>query len=125
MAQVDPDDDDQRRYVVFHHRYDPDRRERRPVLVTAFDDPVEFEDFLQRYHADLQPRIRDGQADRREHLSGVVREPGDQRRARQQRMASRSHASWGQPAAILSDTDLGAADGPAHTAFLAEDPDTT
>ncbi len=124
MAQVDPDDDDQRRYVVFHHRYDPDRRERRPVLVTAFDDPVEFEDFLQRHHADLQARIRDGQADPREHLSGVLREPGDQRRARQQRMASRAMRHGVNPAR-LPDVDPGTADGLAHAALLAEAPDTT
>jgi hypothetical protein len=124
VAQVDPDDDDQRRYVVFHHRYDPDRRERRPVLVTAFDDPVEFEDFLQRHHADLQARIRDGQADPREHLSGVLREPGDQRRARQQRMASRAMRHGVNPAR-LPDVDPGTADELAHAALLAEAPDTT
>ena len=116
MAQVDPDDDDQRRYVVFHHRYDPDRRERRP------DDPVAFEDFLQRCHVDLQARIHDGQADPRGHLSGVVREPGDQRRARQQRLASRAIRHGVNPA-VLSDMDLGTADGLAHGASLAADPD--
>jgi hypothetical protein len=94
------------------------------VLVTAFDDPVEFEDFLQRSHADLQARIRDGQADPREHLTGVLREPGDQRRARQQRMASRAIRHGVSPAR-LPDVDPGTADELAHAALLAEAPDTT
>jgi hypothetical protein len=49
---MDPDDGDQRRFVVFHRRYDPDRRVRRPMRVAAFDEVAQFEAFVQRYRAD-------------------------------------------------------------------------
>jgi hypothetical protein len=43
MAKVDADDDTIRRFVVQHYRYDPDRHERRPVVIAAFDNEAECE----------------------------------------------------------------------------------
>ena len=71
VASVDPDDDAVARYVVTHYRYDPDRRERRHVVVAAFDNPDEF-------HADIdlraeQLRIRRARGediDRLERITG-------------------------------------------------------
>ena len=37
VAEVDPDEDTIARWVVAHYRYDADRRERRHVVVAAFD----------------------------------------------------------------------------------------
>jgi len=41
MARVDPDDD-KRRYIVRHYRHDPERHDRRHVVVAAFDSRREF-----------------------------------------------------------------------------------
>jgi hypothetical protein len=43
VAEVDPDDDSIRRFIVRHYRYDPDRHERRHVVVAAFDSEREFD----------------------------------------------------------------------------------
>ena len=50
MARVDPDEDSICRWVVWRYRYDPDRRERRNVVVAAFDNAREF-------HADIEKRV--------------------------------------------------------------------
>lgn len=77
MAEVDPDDDTIRRFVVMHYRYDPDRHERRNVIVAAFDDETEFNTQIDALAADLRARrsISDLQ-DPSERISGVVLEPG-------------------------------------------------
>jgi hypothetical protein len=77
MAAVDPDDDSIRRYVVRHYRYDPDRHERRHVVVAAFDRQSEFKAYLEATAATLGARRENGEdVDPREHVSGVVYEPG-------------------------------------------------
>jgi hypothetical protein len=43
MAQVDPADDSIKRFIVRHYRYDPERRERRHVVVAAFDNEPEYQ----------------------------------------------------------------------------------
>src|SRR3984893_19167673 len=65
VAAVDPDDDTIARWVVAHYRSDPDRRERRHVVVAAFDNPDEF-------HADIHARAEQLRA-RRESGDGVDR----------------------------------------------------
>lgn len=80
MARVDPNDDDIRRWIVWHYRYDPDRNERRNVVVAAFDNPDE-------YHADIAERAeqlrarkeRGEDVDPAEHISGLLQEPGYRR----------------------------------------------
>ena len=42
MATVDPNDDNIKRYVVRRYVYDPERRDRRHQVVSAFDNEQEF-----------------------------------------------------------------------------------
>ncbi len=82
MGRVEPEDDSIRRFIVRHYRYDPARRERRHVVVAAFDNEPEFLACAERIRAEIaQRREREERADPREHASGVVCEPGYLRRA--------------------------------------------
>jgi hypothetical protein len=93
MARVDAEDDDIRRFVVWHYRYDPERRERRHVLVAAFDDQSEFEAYLRQTQRDLkQRRAGDPGFDPQEHVSGTTHEPGHRRRAANGRLIRRAMA---------------------------------
>jgi hypothetical protein len=65
VAEVEPDDDSIRRFIVWHYRYDPDRHERRHVVVAAFDNDREFEACLEATEAELRRRRGTGEpADR-------------------------------------------------------------
>ncbi|HEY3087101.1 MAG TPA: hypothetical protein VII16_08460 [Actinomycetes bacterium] len=91
MSQVDPDDDNIRRLIVRHYRYDPDRHERRHLLVAAFDNEREFDACLEAMEAELSRRRERGDAvDPREHVSGVVHEPGHRRRQQNARILVRA-----------------------------------
>ena len=82
MARVDASDDSIRRFVVSHYRYDPQRHERRHVVVDAFDDEAEFLQSMESIRRDIdERRAAGGHVDRNEHASGVVYEPGARRRA--------------------------------------------
>lgn len=79
---VDPADDGIRRFVVRHYRYDPERRERRHVVVAAVDNEVEFHALIESVEADIRRRRMAGEpVGRNEHASGTVYEPGDRQRA--------------------------------------------
>lgn len=87
MAEVDPEDDAIERFVVRHYRYDPDRRERRHVVVAAFDNEPEFMARIhQESHALDERRASGGQVDPRGHITGVVLEPGHARLAANARL---------------------------------------
>jgi hypothetical protein len=82
VGRVEPDDDSIRRFIVHHYRYDPGRRERRHVVLAAFDSEPEFLACVRRVEAEIaQRREREEGVDPREHASGVVHEPGYLRRA--------------------------------------------
>ena len=82
MAEVDPKDDTIRRFVVRHYRYDPSRRERRHVVVAAFDNERQFLAGIEQIRGEIERRRQRGEdVDPREHASGVVYEPGYLRRA--------------------------------------------
>jgi hypothetical protein len=82
VGRVEPEDDSIRRFIVHHYRYDPARRERRHVVVAAFDNEPEFLACVERVRAEIaQRREREEHVDPREHASGVVHEPGYLRRA--------------------------------------------
>ena len=91
VARVDPEDDSRRRYIVRHYRYDPDRRERRHVVVAAFDTRREFNACLRAASAEIERRKAAGeQVDPGEHVSGTVHEPGSRRRAANGRLVTRA-----------------------------------
>lgn len=82
MPRVDPEDDSIERFIVRHYRYDPQRRERRHVVVAAFDNKQEFRACLDRVQDQIRARRDRGEpVDPAEHASGSVHEPGYQRRA--------------------------------------------
>lgn len=91
MARVDPDDDARRRYIVRHYRYDPERHERRYVVVAAFDSPKEYERCLRAVSEEIDRRKETGEHfDPREHASGTVYEPGSRRQAADGRLVMRA-----------------------------------
>jgi hypothetical protein len=91
MAQVDPADDSIVRFVVYHYRYDPQRRERRPVLVAAFDNEREYRACMDRVQSDIKRRREAGErVDLAEHASGLVHEPGYLRRAANGHLVTRA-----------------------------------
>lgn len=82
MARVDPEDDTIERFIACHYRYDPQRRERRNVVVAAFDTRVEYFACVESLGQEIARRRERGErVDPREHASGVVHEPGYLRRA--------------------------------------------
>lgn len=75
------EDDGIRRFVVHHHRYDPERHQRRLVLVAAFDTRREYKTCLRATEADIERRRSAGEpVDPDEHATGSVYEPGHLRR---------------------------------------------
>jgi hypothetical protein len=76
MGMVDPDDDSICRWVVLHFRYDPDRKERRNVVVAAFDNPEEFDADMTKRAAQLRAGKQRGDVDAAENITGQIHEPG-------------------------------------------------
>lgn len=110
---MDPEDDDIRRFVVHHYRYDPERRERRHVLVGAFDDAAEARTCLDRVRAEIDRRREtDPDFDRHEYVSSRTLEPGERRRAASSRLLRRSirhgvaPGDWSQDLELASSTGL-------------------
>jgi hypothetical protein len=54
VGVVDPNDDSRERFVIWHYRYDPTRREHRNVTVAAFDNADEFTAEFERLSATLK-----------------------------------------------------------------------
>jgi hypothetical protein len=91
MAEVDPEDDSIRRFIVRHYRYDPHRHERRHVVVAAFENEREMWDCMEEIGAGIRLRRDAGEeVDRGEHASGSVHEPGYLRRAANGHLVSRA-----------------------------------
>lgn len=91
VAQVNPDDDEIERFVVRRYVYDPARRERRHIVVAAFDNRQEFENSIDAMAADLRRRREAGEdIGPREHISGTVLEPGHHRKQEGGRIIKRA-----------------------------------
>jgi hypothetical protein len=77
MATVHPHDDSIRRWIVWHYRYDPQWRERRNVVVAAFDNADDFHADIEKRSSELRKRKESGaDVDSAERISGSVYEPG-------------------------------------------------
>lgn len=90
MPEVDPGDDSISRWVLHHYRFDTERRQRRNVVVAAYDDEAEYEAALATYRRRIQKEIDSGTRSAAEHVSGVLLRPGHraaQARARTLRKA--------------------------------------
>lgn len=101
MARVDPDDDSICRWVVWHYRYDPDRNERRNVVVAAFDNAREFDADIEKRAAQLRARKKRGEdVDPAETVSGQMYEPGYRRLQRNAHLLRRAIEHGVVPARI-------------------------
>jgi hypothetical protein len=118
MAQVDPGDDSIERFIVRHYRYDPQRRERRHVVVAAFDNEDEYRTRMDSVQEEIRARRERGEpVGPGEHASGTVHEPGYLRRAANGHLLSRAirHGATGPWIAALelpSNTSVTRAEGP-------------
>jgi hypothetical protein len=82
VGEIDAEDDTIERFVVRHYRYDPQRSERRHVVVASYDNELEFEARIQLENRELERRRASGEeVDAREYISGITLEPGYSRRA--------------------------------------------
>jgi hypothetical protein len=86
---VDSADDAIRRFVVQLYTYDPDRRERRHIEVGSFDNEAEAMRCVGDSHMEVMSRQVSGEADARDHVTMVVKEPGVDERNRQRRIRER------------------------------------
>jgi hypothetical protein len=76
LARVDPQDDEVLHFIVHHYRYDPEPRERRHVMVAAFDNDEEFLTCIETVRTENECRKSRGQpVGPRDHASGAVLEP--------------------------------------------------
>lgn len=117
VAKVDVQDDTIRRFVVRHYRYDPQRHERRHIVVDAFDSEVEFLACMESVRGDIeQRRSAGGPVDRQEHVVGVVYEPGDRRRAATGHLLRRMMEHGVDPRPWIDMFDL-----PSNIGFLSAD----
>jgi hypothetical protein len=106
VATVDPDEDSIRRWVVWHYRYDPDRRERRNVVVAAFDNAREFQADIEKRAAQLRLRKERGEdVDPTERISGQMYEPGYRRLQRNAHLLRRA-VEHGVVPARITELDL-------------------
>jgi hypothetical protein len=107
VGVVDARDDSIRRFIVRHYRYDPERRERRHVVVAAFDSHTEMEACLRAVDAQIAARRAAGEpVDAKEHASGTTREAGDDRLAANGRMVSRALGHGVRPGPWLEQIEL-------------------
>jgi hypothetical protein len=113
VARVDPEDDDIRRFVVRHYRYDPDRHERRHVIVAAFDNEREYRACMERAVAEIRARRERGEpVEPTEHVTGEVQEPGYRRKQQNARLVERAMRHGVRP------PELENLEMPSNVAFL-------
>src|SRR5437868_14581213 len=89
VAPVDSADDSIRRYIVHLYTYVPDRRERTHIEVGCFDTEAEGTRCLGDAYLELASRQASGEADSRDRLSMVIREPGVDEHNRRRRIEER------------------------------------
>ena len=103
MVQVNADDDDITRYVLYLYAYDPRRRERRHQVITAVNTEREFQELFDAQVAELRQRRAAGDdIDPREHYTGAVKEPGYQHRQRIRRLIWRAGMHGANTRAVIA-----------------------
>lgn len=73
---IDPYDDSIDRWIVWHYRYDPERRERRNIVIAAFDNRRTFMKFIERSNVQLEAAKSEGRADKKERITGTKLKAG-------------------------------------------------
>jgi hypothetical protein len=106
VAKVNHEDDTVWRWVIHHYKYDPDRRERRNVIVAAYDNESEFRAEFDRAADKIRVEIAAGNRSNRENLGGVVLEPGHRAAAARGRNVRRAIEHGVNPRPLLSDGPL-------------------
>lgn len=102
MVQVDPGNDEIQRFVVRHYRFDPERNERRHVVVAAYDNEREFGEHVNRLNTDLVRQRQAGEVlDAQEHVSGVVLEPRHRELSQNGRLLRRAAEHGSVPRDLL------------------------
>ena len=89
VPPVDSADDTIRRYVVHLYAYVPVRHERTNVELGCFDTEAEGMRLLGDAYLELASRQASGDADPRDRLSMVIKEPGVDERNRRRRIEER------------------------------------
>ncbi|MDT7550186.1 MAG: hypothetical protein QOE84_2580 [Actinomycetota bacterium] len=103
MGDVRYEDDDRRRFVLRRYAFDPLRHERRDTVVAVVDNRREFERLFNRLSEELQRRRAAGEdVDPREHISGIVMEPGHLARAANGHLVRRAVEHGVLPARLQS-----------------------
>ena len=77
------------RWIVRWYRYDATRKERRHILVAAFDNEMEFLERIGIETEELRRREAAGEAEGIEHVTGVRQTPGYAAAMRARRQARR------------------------------------
>lgn len=106
MSRVDPQDDSMMRWVVHHYRYDPLRRERRHVLVSAFDNEREFDECMSELSREVENRRRAEHGDQRERVTGTIWDPGHLARAATGHLVRRAIEHGADPSRLLDSGEL-------------------
>jgi hypothetical protein len=94
MGFIDANDDTKGRWIVYHYRYDPERRERRHVIVACFDKKKDWLRFFDQTAKLLQEEKEAGTAESKEWISGSKRPAGHDRALREFREARRNSTAF-------------------------------
>ena len=120
MPEVDPRDDSISRWVLHHYRFDPERRQRRNVVVAAYDNEAEFDAALATYSQRIRAEIDSGARDNAEHVSGVLWPPGQHDAQARGRTSSQAVSHGADPRQVSLDGPL-----PSNKVFFGWDSDGT
>jgi hypothetical protein len=120
VPEVDPRDDSISRWVLHHYRFDPERRQRRNVVIAAYDNKAEFDEALATYRQRIRAEIDSGARDNAENVSGVLWPPGHHEEQARGRTLSQAVSQGVDPRRVPLDGPL-----PSNKVFFGWDADGT
>ncbi len=120
MPEVDPNDDSILRWVLYHYRCDPERNERRNVIVAAYDSEAEFNTAVEAYSGRIRAGLGAGTRDDAEHVSGVLWPAGHHAEQARGRTLRRASGHGVDPRRVPLDGPL-----PSNIGFFGRDSDGT